>query len=159
MCCTENNEAAWYQRCQHGAKSPVTRNFDVFFYLRLNKRLSKQSWGGWFETLLCSLWRHRNAPVTKQHHNNSRFSVNVDSIWSHVPIWNWKISQCNACGLGREWFVPEKFIRNIFIPHSKYHWCVGPQKTTNVKNSSGYPVTHVFTKVNSHNLVDKITSC
>ena len=30
------------------------------FYLRLNKRLSKQSWGWWFETLLSRLWRHRN---------------------------------------------------------------------------------------------------
>ena len=39
---------------------PVTRSFDVYFDLRLNKRLSKQSWGWWFETLLCSLWRHRN---------------------------------------------------------------------------------------------------
>ena len=26
----------------------------------LNKRLSKQSWGWWFETPLCPLWRHRN---------------------------------------------------------------------------------------------------
>ena len=31
-----------------------------FFDLRLNKRLSKQSWGWWFETLSRSLWRHRN---------------------------------------------------------------------------------------------------
>ena len=30
---------------------PVTRSFDVFFDLRLNTRLSKQSWGWWFETL------------------------------------------------------------------------------------------------------------
>ena len=39
---------------------PVTRSFDVFFDLRLNKRLSKQPWGWWFETLAWSLWRHRN---------------------------------------------------------------------------------------------------
>ena len=39
---------------------PVTRSFDVYFDLRPNKRLSKQSWGWWFETLSCSLWRHRN---------------------------------------------------------------------------------------------------
>ena len=39
---------------------PVARSFDVFFYLRLNKRLSKQSWGWWFETLSGSLWRHCN---------------------------------------------------------------------------------------------------
>ena len=29
-------------------KRPVTRSFDVFFDLRLNKCLSKQSWGWWF---------------------------------------------------------------------------------------------------------------
>ena len=37
---------------------PVTRSFDVFFELRLNKRFSKQSLGWWFETPSCSLWRH-----------------------------------------------------------------------------------------------------
>ena len=42
----------------HPAQRPVTRNFDVFF--DLNKRLSKQWWGWWFETLSCSLWRHCN---------------------------------------------------------------------------------------------------
>ena len=40
---------------------PVTRSFDVFFDLHLNKRLSKQSWGWWFETPPCPLWRHSNA--------------------------------------------------------------------------------------------------
>ena len=39
---------------------PVTRSFDVFFDVRPNKQLSKQSWGWWFETLSPSLWRHRN---------------------------------------------------------------------------------------------------
>ena len=39
---------------------PVTRSFDVFFDLRLNKRLSKQPWGWWFETPSWSLWRHYN---------------------------------------------------------------------------------------------------
>ena len=39
----------------------VTRSFDVFFDLRLNIQLSKQSWGRWFETQSCSLWRHCNA--------------------------------------------------------------------------------------------------
>ena len=39
---------------------PVTRSFDVFFHLRLNKRLSKQPWGWWFETPSWSLWRHCN---------------------------------------------------------------------------------------------------
>ena len=36
---------------------PVTRSFDVFFDLRLNKRLSKQPLGWWCETPSWSLWR------------------------------------------------------------------------------------------------------
>ena len=39
---------------------PVTWSFDVFFDLRLNKQLSKQPWGWWFETLSWSLWRQCN---------------------------------------------------------------------------------------------------
>ena len=42
------------------AQRPVTRSFDVFFDLRLHKRLSKQSWSWWFETLSRPLWRHCN---------------------------------------------------------------------------------------------------
>ena len=39
---------------------PVTRSFDVFFDLHLNKRLSKQWWGWWFDTPSHPLWRHCN---------------------------------------------------------------------------------------------------
>ena len=42
------------------AQRPVTRSFDVLFDLRPNKRLSKHSWGWWFETLSRSLCRHCN---------------------------------------------------------------------------------------------------
>ena len=42
------------------AQRPVTRSLDVFFDLRLNKRLSKQPWGWWFETPSWSLWRQCN---------------------------------------------------------------------------------------------------
>ena len=43
------------------AQRPVTRSFDVFFVLHLNKRLSKQSWGWWFEAPSRPLWRHCKA--------------------------------------------------------------------------------------------------
>ena len=52
---------------------PVTCSFDVFFDLRLNKRLSIQWWGWWFETLSRPLWCHRNVcrafyhPFTHHH--------------------------------------------------------------------------------------------
>ena len=42
------------------AQRTVTQSFDVFFDLRLNKELNKQSWGWWFETPSCPLWRHRD---------------------------------------------------------------------------------------------------
>ena len=42
------------------AQRPVTRIFDVFFDLRLNKWLSEQSWGWWFVTPSHLLWRHCN---------------------------------------------------------------------------------------------------
>ena len=49
-----------HQMDSHTSQRPVTRSFDVFFDLRLNKRLSKQSCGWWFKTPSRSLWRHRN---------------------------------------------------------------------------------------------------
>ena len=60
--------SAWLALCagnspvpgEFPAQRPVTRGFDVFFDLCLNKRLSKQSWGWRFETLSQPLWRHRN---------------------------------------------------------------------------------------------------
>ena len=52
------------------SQNPVTRSFDVFFDLRLNKRLSKQSWGWWFVTLSRSLWRHRNVKFDNRVYND-----------------------------------------------------------------------------------------
>ena len=42
------------------AQRPVTQSFDVFFDLRLTKRVSKKSWGWWFETPLYPSWRRCN---------------------------------------------------------------------------------------------------
>ena len=67
------------------AQRPVTRSFDVFFDLRLNKRLSKQSWGWWFETLSRPLWRHHNglnlfiyAYLQTDFHHCAIYSVTVN---------------------------------------------------------------------------------
>ena len=45
---------------EYPSKRPVKRSFYVFFDLRLNKHLSKQSCGWWFETPWCPLWRNGN---------------------------------------------------------------------------------------------------
>ena len=52
------------------AQRPVTRSSDVFSDLRLNKRLSKQSWGWWFETPSRPLWRYCNEI---HHEQDSRY--------------------------------------------------------------------------------------
>ena len=55
------------------SQRPVTRSFDVFFDLSLNKRLSKHTWGWWFKTPSRSLWRHCNdrAILLTNRHVNS----------------------------------------------------------------------------------------
>ena len=47
--------------------------YDVFFHLCLNKRLSKQWWGRWFETPSRSLWRHCNG-----------LRLVLDTHWRHI---------------------------------------------------------------------------
>ena len=60
------------------AQRPVTRSLDVFFDLRLNKRLSKQSWGWWFETLSRKLWRHcKQWSFNKNNANSAVFPLGV----------------------------------------------------------------------------------
>ena len=45
------------------SQMPVTRSFDVFFYMCLNKQLSKQLRKRWFGTPSRPLWRHCNGYV------------------------------------------------------------------------------------------------
>ena len=45
------------------SQRPMTQSFDVFSDLRLNIRLSKQSWGWWFETPSRPLWRQCNVAL------------------------------------------------------------------------------------------------
>ena len=73
------------------AKRPVTRNFDVFFDLRLNKRLGKQSWCWWFGTLSCQLLRHcndiyRTGVAQVSYHAQKATEKFRKSWWVHSPI-------------------------------------------------------------------------
>ena len=47
------------------AQGPVTRSFGVFFDLRLNKRLRKQSWVWLFEMPSHPFWRHCNVHLRR----------------------------------------------------------------------------------------------
>ena len=65
------------------SQRPATRRIDGFFDLRLNKRLSKQPRGWWFETPPHSLWRHRNVFGT-----NSLYIYYINRIRLLVPMPN-----------------------------------------------------------------------
>ena len=58
-------DTGWRHKLEHFPRywpfvRGIHRSFDVFFDLRLNKRLSKQSWGWWYETSSRPLWRHND---------------------------------------------------------------------------------------------------
>ena len=59
------------------SQRPVTRSFDIFFDLWLNKRLSKQSWGWWFETPSRSLWRHCNDSIVGNDINKISMQIHL----------------------------------------------------------------------------------
>ena len=67
-----------------GSQRPVTRSFDAFFDLGLNKRLSKQSWGWWPEMPSRSLWRHCN--VTSKQRMRSRACHPGGNYWNYYSI-------------------------------------------------------------------------
>ena len=73
------------------AQRPMTRSFNVFFDLRLNKRVSKQSWGWWFETLPCPLWRHCNElggiPFAVYSQRNRHRLIQ----FHHITHWKWHV--------------------------------------------------------------------
>ena len=86
------------------AQRPVTRSLDIFFDLRLNKRLSKQQWGWWFQTLSRPLWRHCNGMLYQVHHCQEFLQTsNFHTIWSgrnyialHL-MWSWQTLRPNMC--------------------------------------------------------------
>ena len=108
----------------------TTRSFDVFFDLRLNRRVNKQSCGQWFDTPLRSLWRQCNDSsifsglVSYLSKMFSLFQVSHD-----VHIW-WLSAQlsCNDTCLTWMWFkgfdryfCQSKELRNRNI-WTQQHW-------------------------------------
>ena len=93
------------------AQRPVTRSFDVFFDLRLNKRLSKQSRGWWFETLSHPLWRHRSAcalsafPPGTSKPNGRHFQMHIlvrrclDLMQNFIEIFSYSLTKSSLSKL------------------------------------------------------------
>ena len=93
------------------SQRPVMQDFGVFFNLRVNKRLSKQTKRWWFETPSLSLWRHCNVETIWQpnrwsstnqtmtlHFNYNQISGGLALLWSYVVYYanlNWKYPNRN----------------------------------------------------------------
>ena len=85
------------------SQRPVTRSFDVFFALRLNKRLNKHSRRWWFETPWHPLWRHCDDNHTAR---ALLWFCKINAIMSHgVRCFtflvtklklSWRTSQCHG---------------------------------------------------------------
>ena len=97
------------------AQRPVTRSFDVFFDLRLNKRLSKQSWSWWFETLPRPLWRHSNE-IAMRCMCHSPILIQ-EMAWCHQATSHYRIQWCRTThGLTKgQWVKPRKWTTNSGI--------------------------------------------
>ena len=74
----------WGESTDDKWQRPVTRSFDVFFYLRLNNRFSKQSRRRWFETPSRSLWRYCNTEIQI----SERKTLELLNIWNTTLCWN-----------------------------------------------------------------------
>ena len=78
--------------CGFPSQRSVTRNFDVFFDLRLYKQLNKQSRRLWFETSSRSLWRHCNVHAEAQsdgpHFTDDTFKCITlyERIWTSLKV-------------------------------------------------------------------------
>ena len=81
------------------SQRPVMRSFDVFFDLRLNKRLSKQWWGWWFETLMRPWWRHCNEGCRYVFHLPGETEIWLPSrrVLSYLDIW--QVSETTATNM------------------------------------------------------------
>ena len=68
------------------SQRPWTRSFDVLFGLCLNKRLSKHSWGWWFETPSSPWRRHSNGKDSNDSEGTDVVCLR-DQTWLCVYCW------------------------------------------------------------------------
>ena len=121
------------------SQRPVTRSFDVFFDLHLNKQLSKQSWGWWFEmpshplcchcndillsvmTLVLTYLQNRErVPFTHLKLENKIFntcqwhSISKGDAILNIPVLSLIITLKNC--------IPDVYILQIYIAYPHWIW-------------------------------------
>ena len=103
-------------------KGQFTRSFDVFFDLRLNKRLSKQPWGWWFETPSWSLWRQCNGNNGLDVHRYEEYYISYDFHWNSYKRINFVLP-------GTSWNVGRDLLKSVCctaVLHENVIWRFPP---------------------------------
>ena len=100
-------------RGEFPSQRPVTRSFDVFFDLCLNKHVSKQSWGWWSETLSSSLWRQCNVHLITYVFLEVLIGVEFFMCQWHLSSLQWHHIEHN--GISNHWHFHSLF--NCWFRH------------------------------------------
>ena len=110
----------------------MTRSFDVFCDLRLNERLSKQSWGWRFETPSCPLWRHSNLKIWYKrrpylHKTNYTYFVAAQRLCISLrPLiyYNWGKNRKTILERRWMWYFPLAWShnRNLSLVQQRNKW-------------------------------------
>ena len=100
--------------------------FWIFFDLRLNKRLSKQPIGRWFETPSRSLWRHCNQQMNRRLWDG-RQVVTFESV--HCALKNWQYTRVPSLRIAkttinfqRKCVLPSQNFSHNMAEQSFKHW-------------------------------------
>ena len=109
------------------AQRPVTRSFDVFFDLRLNKRLSKEHRRRWFETPSRSLWGHCNGLFDRNWGKHADSEVALKMLTKHTlrarfmgPTWGSSRADRTQVGpLLAPWTLLSGYYKQVLVDHEE----------------------------------------
>ena len=146
------------------AQGPVTRSFDVLFDLRLNKRLSKQPWGWWFEMPSWSLWRQYNLTAALYILINilTYIPTQMMCIFAHREYHNHTqvyivYRATTNCGRHSRLSLTMRKMKTIHHFESTYHYTHNALQR-NVEASNGWP-TAKFREILNKTLCEVLAIC
>ena len=125
------------------AQRQVTRSFDVIFDLHLNKHLSKQPWGWWFETPSHSLWRHCNVIYASKTGSISPSAMCISP-------------QCQRC-LSRQCVLITSNIFHVIMWHILYTHDLGVRFDNSLLNRDIFALANVSVcYIKSHSQISRV---
>ena len=107
-----------------------------FFDLRLNKRLSNQSWGWWLATLWRQLWRHCNVATQTLHARFHAQDVSIKTGFNKGRCWIPRLPSFTCRFFSSRYFACVFQTLNYWTPFVIYgrtmYWKRGPDSSSDV---------------------------